>query len=169
MYVFIRIHFVESNNTQTESPDTLKWGIIFKNLVFGESSKAFSIIHSNIEKPSLQADGLGREWEVLWGEINAHIRLRLPDRAPAQHLLGCVWAKLWEGLECKALTTHYTADKAICEESFLKATATFLLYDCWHGRFVFLLNIVKLLVRGLTYAWSNYMKHTAFAANVCLV
>ena len=45
------------------------------------------------------------------GGINAHVRLCLPDRAQAQHLLGCVWAKLCEGLEPKALTTHYSADK----------------------------------------------------------
>lgn len=75
----------------------------------------------------MQADGLGREWEVLWGEINAHIRLCLPDRAQAQHLLGCVCAKLCKGLEPKALTTHYTADKAICDKSCLKAMASFLL------------------------------------------
>lgn len=84
------------------------------------------------------------------GEINAHIRLCLPARAQAQHLLGCVWAELCEGLQPKALTTHYTADKAICEESFLKAVVTFLLCDCWRCRFALLSNIVRLHVRALT-------------------
>lgn len=85
---------------------------------------------------------LAGEWEVLWREINAHIWLCLPDRARAQHLLCCVWAKLCEGLEPKALTWYYTADKAICEESFLKAAATFLLRDCRHCRLAFLSNLV---------------------------
>lgn len=48
--------------------------------------------------------------------INAHTSGCLPARAAAQHLLGCVCAELCEGLEPKALTRHYTADKAICDE-----------------------------------------------------
>lgn len=60
--------------------------------------------------------GLAGSGKCCGGGINVHIRLCLPDRAQAQHLLGCVWAKLWEGLQPKALTMHYTADKAICEK-----------------------------------------------------
>lgn len=57
-------------------------------------------------------------------EMNARIRLRLPDRAQAQHLLGCVCARLCEQLEPKALTTRYTADKPACVgESFPAAAA----------------------------------------------
>lgn len=98
----------------------------------------------------MQADGLGREWEVLRGKL--------------MRIKGCVcqtgrrlstsWVVFEQsfarGLEPKALTTHYTADKAICEESFLKAIATFLLHDCWHCRFAFLSNTVELRVRVLT-------------------
>lgn len=57
--------------------------------------------------------GLAGSGSVV-GKMNAHIRLRLPDRAQAQHLLGCVCARLCEQLEPKALTTHYTADKPAC-------------------------------------------------------
>lgn len=57
--------------------------------------------------------GLAGSGSVM-GKMNAHIRLRLPDRAQAQHLLGCVCARLCEQLEPKALTTHYTADKPAC-------------------------------------------------------
>lgn len=120
--------------------------------------------------------GLAGSGKCYGGEINAHIRLCLPERAQAQHLLGCVWAKLCEGLEPKALTTHYTADKAICEESFLKATATFLLHDCWHCRFAFLSNIVELHVRTLTcmlgaIIWNTscISSSSAWTANVYLV
>lgn len=68
--------------------------------------------------------GLAGRRSVM-GEINAHIWLCLPDRAQAQHLLGCVCARLCERLEPKALTTHYTADKtSLREGSFPQAMAS---------------------------------------------
>lgn len=68
--------------------------------------------------------GLAGRRSVM-GEINAHIWLCLPDRAQAQHLLGCVCARLCERLEPKALTTHYTADKtSLREETFPQAMAS---------------------------------------------
>lgn len=95
-------------------------------------------------------------------EINAHIRLCLPDRAQAQHLLGCVWAKLCEGLESKALTTHYTADEAICEK-FPESRRYFA--PPW----LLALQIYPLVKHSLAscqstimYAWSNYIKHISF-------
>lgn len=67
--------------------------------------------------------GLAGSRSVM-GEINAHIWLCLPDRAQAQHLLGCVCARLWERLEPKALTTHYTADKPVCVRKVSQAVAS---------------------------------------------
>lgn len=70
--------------------------------------------------------GLAGSGKCCVGEMNAHIWPCFPDRAQAQHLLGCVCAELYEGLEPKALTTHYAADKAICDDGFLRAVASFL-------------------------------------------
>lgn len=50
----------------------------------------------------------------VWELMRIQVGVCQPGQ-PAQHLLGCVCAELCEGLEPKALTRHYTADKAICD------------------------------------------------------
>lgn len=80
--------------------------------------------------------------------INAHTSRCLPARAPAQHLLGCVCAELCEGLEPKALTRHYTADKAICDEGPTRIPG-FVLHT-GRRRARSLLNMLELRVTALT-------------------
>lgn len=97
--------------------------------------------------------GLAGSGSVM-GKMNAHIRLGLPDRAQAQHLLGCVCARLCEQLEPKALTTHYTADKPACvrkvsQKPWLRPPR---LGCC---RFAFLFNTAEPRVTTPTWMWNN--------------
>lgn len=97
---------------------------------------------------------------VLWGKMNAHIRLRLPDRARAQHLLGCVCARLCEWLEAKAFTTHYTADKPVCVRD-VSQKPWLLPPHAGCCRFGFLLNTAEPLVTTLTCVCVCEKRHRA--------
>lgn len=88
--------------------------------------------------------GLAGSGSVM-GKINAHIWLCLPDRAQAQHLLGCVCVRLCKRLEPKALTSHYTADKPVCVRK-VSHKPWLLPPHAGCCRFAFLLNTAELCV-----------------------
>lgn len=97
--------------------------------------------------------GLAGSGSVV-GKMNAHIRLRLPDRAQAQHLLGCVCARLCEQLEPKALTTHYAADKPVCVRK-VSQKPWLLPPRLGCCRSAFLLNTEEPRVTTPTCMWNN--------------